>query len=102
VASDGREELLIEYFCDYPGCPNIATQSLGCVRDIRLAVMVCDEHAPKPQPWQTRNQSTFAAKPRNCIFWQLPFRKSNPRLRWNRDECKSAHSSWLLRICRFL
>jgi len=46
---DGREELLTEYFCDHPGCPNIATRMLGCVAELSLAAVVCDEHAPKPR-----------------------------------------------------
>ena len=44
---DGGEELLAEYFCDHPGCPNIATQVLGCVVELRAVAIVCDEHAPK-------------------------------------------------------
>jgi hypothetical protein len=46
---DGHEELLTEYLCDHPGCPNIATQVLGCVAELRLVAAVCDEHAPKPR-----------------------------------------------------
>jgi hypothetical protein len=46
---DGREEELTEYLCDHPGCPNIATQVLGCVAELRLVAAVCDEHAPKPR-----------------------------------------------------
>jgi len=46
---DGREELLTEYICDYPGCPNIATHALGFVRDVGAMAAVCDEHAPKPK-----------------------------------------------------
>jgi hypothetical protein len=45
---DGREELLTEYLCDHPGCPNIATHVLGCVREVGVAAAVCDEHAPQP------------------------------------------------------
>jgi hypothetical protein len=47
--ADGREELLIEYLCDYPGCPNIATQVLGRAVELRLVAAACDEHAPKPR-----------------------------------------------------
>ena len=46
---DGREELLTEYFCDHPGCPNIATQVLGFVTELRLVAVACDEHAPNPR-----------------------------------------------------
>jgi hypothetical protein len=44
---DGREESLTEYICDHPGCPNIATHVLGCVREISLGSVVCDEHTPQ-------------------------------------------------------
>jgi hypothetical protein len=46
---DGREEELAEYMCDTPGCPNVATQVLGRVAELGLAVAVCQEHAP-PKP----------------------------------------------------
>lgn len=46
---DGCEELLTEYLCDHPGCPNIATQALGCVREVGAVAAVCDEHAAKPR-----------------------------------------------------
>jgi hypothetical protein len=46
---DGREELLTEYLCDHPGCPNIATHALGFVKEVGAMAAVCDEHAPKPQ-----------------------------------------------------
>jgi hypothetical protein len=44
---DGREELLTEYLCDHPGCPNIANEMLGCIRELRLVAAVCKEHAPR-------------------------------------------------------
>lgn len=44
---DGCEELLTEYLCDHPGCPNIAMHVLGCVKEIGAMAAVCDEHAPK-------------------------------------------------------
>ena len=44
---DGCEELLTEYLCDSPGCPNVATHLLGRVAELCLAVAVCDEHAQK-------------------------------------------------------
>jgi hypothetical protein len=43
---EGRDEVLTEYFCDQPGCPNIATNVLGCVREVGMVAAVCDEHAP--------------------------------------------------------
>ena len=44
---DGREEMLTEYICDHPGCPNVATNLLGVVVDVCAMSAVCDEHAPK-------------------------------------------------------
>jgi hypothetical protein len=46
---DGHEEQLREYLCDHPGCPNVATQILGVIVELRQMAMVCAEHAPKPQ-----------------------------------------------------
>jgi len=47
---DGDEELLTEFFCDHPGCPNIATQVLGRVTELNRMAVACDEHAPNPRP----------------------------------------------------
>jgi hypothetical protein len=41
--ADGREEELIEYLCDYPNCPNIATNVVGC-RELRQMAAVCEVH----------------------------------------------------------
>ncbi len=49
AASDGREEVLTEYLCDWPGCPNIAVHSLGCIKEIRAIAAVCEEHTPPAQ-----------------------------------------------------
>jgi len=49
TAQDGHEEKLTEYLCDYPDCPNLATQMLGCVVELRLIAAVCEEHALKRQ-----------------------------------------------------
>jgi len=42
---DGHEEEISEYLCDWPGCPNIAAHVLGCVKELGLAVAVCEQHA---------------------------------------------------------
>ena len=47
IAPDGHEENLTEYLCDYPGCPNVATQLLGCIAELRISASVCEEHVPK-------------------------------------------------------
>ena len=44
---DGREELITEYFCDHRGCPNIATRVLGCVAELGLVAVMCEDHSPK-------------------------------------------------------
>ena len=48
IGADGQEEELSEFVCDAPGCPNIATDVLGCVTDAGLAVVVCADHAAAP------------------------------------------------------
>ncbi len=48
IAPDGREEQMTEFICDYPGCPNVASQVLGFVMELGQLSAVCDEHAPKP------------------------------------------------------
>ena len=46
---DGDEETLTEYVCDWPGCPNVAVHLLGCIPEIRLMSVVCEEHTPPTQ-----------------------------------------------------
>jgi hypothetical protein len=45
ITIDGREEALSEYLCDWPDCPNVATEVVGMVRELRLRVAMCAEHA---------------------------------------------------------
>ena len=45
ATADGKEEVLREYLCDWPGCPNIATHVLGFTRELATTAVVCDEHA---------------------------------------------------------
>jgi hypothetical protein len=44
--ADGHEEVLTEYLCDWPGCPNAAVHPLGCIKEIRAVAVVCEEHIP--------------------------------------------------------
>ena len=44
---DGRDEILLEYLCDWPDCGKVAEHVLGVVRELG-SVSVCKEHAPKP------------------------------------------------------
>ena len=41
---DGTTEIISEYLCDWPDCPNVAEHALGVVRSIGLSAAVCDEH----------------------------------------------------------
>ena len=43
--ANGEEESLSDYVCDWPDCPNIASQVLGIARELRSSGAVCDEHA---------------------------------------------------------
>ena len=45
ISVDGREEALSEYLCDWPDCPNVATEVVGMVRELRLRAAMCAEHA---------------------------------------------------------
>jgi hypothetical protein len=44
--ADGHEEVLREYMCDWPDCPNMGVRLLGSIAALRAVVMVCEEHAP--------------------------------------------------------
>lgn len=46
---DGREEVLTEYLCDWPGCATIAVHRIGCVPGLRMMALVCEEHTPPAQ-----------------------------------------------------
>ena len=43
--SDGEEEVLREYLCDWPDCPNIAVHVLGVAKELGLCSVICAEHA---------------------------------------------------------
>ena len=45
AGADGHEEELREYMCDWPGCPNVADQVIGCVKELGLTVAFCKDHA---------------------------------------------------------
>jgi hypothetical protein len=49
LTPEGKEEVLTEYLCDWPGCPNLAVHSLGCITEIRVMAIVCEEHTPSTQ-----------------------------------------------------
>ena len=45
TGADGHEEALSEYLCDWPGCPNVADEVFGCVKELGLTLAFCEEHA---------------------------------------------------------
>ena len=57
IGNDGREEELTEYLCDTPGCPNVATHPVGCIRELGLCLITCDEHAPSARQVNRPQQS---------------------------------------------
>ena len=64
VAPNGIEEELAEYICDWPHCPNIATQSLGCSKELGLSTAVCDEHAAGAKQKPSTHQGPPPSRPR--------------------------------------
>jgi hypothetical protein len=44
---DGRDEILLEFLCDWPGCGKVAEHVLDAVRELASVSVACDEHAPK-------------------------------------------------------
>jgi hypothetical protein len=42
IGPDGKEEILQEYMCDTP-CGNIATHVVGIIRELGLAVVICED-----------------------------------------------------------
>lgn len=55
---DGREEELSEYLCDAPGCANVATHVVGCIRDLGLCLITCAAHAPATRTANQPNTDT--------------------------------------------
>jgi hypothetical protein len=46
IAADGSEEVLTQYLCDCPDCPNPAVYHLGCIPELRAMAVVCEKHVP--------------------------------------------------------
>jgi len=44
---DGNEEVLTDYMCDWPDCPNTDVRLIGSIAALR-AVVVCEEQALAP------------------------------------------------------
>jgi hypothetical protein len=44
LREDGTEEILQEYLCDWPGCPNVAEHLLGVLVELRAMAIVCTDH----------------------------------------------------------
>jgi hypothetical protein len=45
IGTDGNEEVLTDYLCDWQDCPNLASQVMGVARELRGCQAFCDEHA---------------------------------------------------------
>jgi hypothetical protein len=45
IDGSGAEEVLSEYLCDCPDCPNTAEHVIGVAREIGAGFAVCAEHA---------------------------------------------------------
>ena len=57
IRQDGQEEVLTEYMCDVPGCPNIAEHVIGVSVELGAAFVVCATHA-LAQARQVRHTAT--------------------------------------------
>jgi len=44
-SADGKEDTVSEYICDWPDCPNVAVHVVGVVRELRVFVAMCSDHA---------------------------------------------------------
>jgi hypothetical protein len=68
VAADGQEEVLTEYVCDWPDCPNPAEHVMGVARDVGMVSVMCQVHAgivhnrrssgPVPKPSESEPPSS--------------------------------------------
>lgn len=50
VDRDGQEEDLMEFMCDAPGCPNVATHVIGRAAGLGLFHAVCQGHYDAKKP----------------------------------------------------
>jgi hypothetical protein len=44
-STTNKEEVLTEYICDWPDCPNVADHVVGVLRELRAFCAVCSTHA---------------------------------------------------------
>jgi len=56
-SADGREEILAEYLCDMPDCPNAATEVIGFARELGRGFAVCAEHDVRRRDSTVNHQS---------------------------------------------
>jgi hypothetical protein len=45
LAPNGQEEVISDFLCDWPDCPNVAEHVAGVARELRRVLMLCPEHA---------------------------------------------------------
>jgi hypothetical protein len=48
TSPEGQEDCMTEYLCDWPDCPNIATEVLGCSKELGISSAVCKKHKSRP------------------------------------------------------
>jgi hypothetical protein len=56
VGDDGQEEILTEYLCDWPDCPNPAEHALGFARELGTCSAVCTDHFAMLEARHKRDQ----------------------------------------------
>jgi hypothetical protein len=44
LGEDGKEQVLYEFLCDWPGCGNIAVHAVGVAMELRATLVACHEH----------------------------------------------------------
>ena len=49
MSADGQEQVLKEYLCDWPDCPNVAEHVVTIARDLAMVRAFCHEHAAMPK-----------------------------------------------------
>jgi len=44
IRDDGTEEILEDYLCDWPDCPNMGEHVLGVLVELRAMAILCGKH----------------------------------------------------------
>ena len=54
---DDRKEILTEYFCDWPDCPNVAVEVVGVSGESKARMIMCRVHAAELAKLKSRGSS---------------------------------------------